>query len=498
MSEDIFKIRLGRIYSPNGHETFIRLARAARRGSLKLAGGKRWTGASQKSSRAPQYFQRRVIVKFSVVRMDVQGKARQALHLKYIGRDTVSPEKTFDDKDHGRLFDQDGHDVDIEEFKARGEDDPHQFRIIVSPEDSKQLADLEGFTRDLMGQMESELGAHLDWVGACHYDTATPHSHIVLRGAKDNGKALRIPRNYIAYGFREEAAKLVSLELGPVHIREVGQRLARQVTQERLTMLDSGLLKAAQDNIVDVGKTPVAGESWTRRLDIARLKFLSRMGLARRISAVRWQLDGSIKKTLQALGERGDILKAYHKALGDNGIERRGLEDVVYDFTVPATEDLEGKVLAFGIQDDVNDKSFAIIQPMSGLVFYVPMGGSDNLRGLDKGSTVRLSRNVSEPKPADITIARIAKTNGGIYSVEAHLKIDPSAQPEYVKAHIRRLKYLSRVGIGLKMDKGSWSVPGDYLKRTLGHEERLATMSPVQITVLNKSPERSHDIDISR
>jgi len=485
MSEEIFKIRLGRIYSPNGHKTFIRLARSVRRGSLKLAGGKRWTGARQKSSRAPQYFQRRVIVKFSVVRMDVQGKARQALHLKYIGRDTAAPEKTFDEKDYGHLFDKDGHDVDVEEFRARGEEDPHQFRIIVSPEDSNQLADLEGFTRDLMGQMESELGTHLDWVGACHYDTATPHSHIVLRGTKDDGKALRIPRNYIAYGLREEAQKLVSLELGPVHIREASQRLARQVIQERLTTLDRGLLKAAQDHIVDVGKTPAAGETWTRRLDIARLKFLSRMGLARKVSAVRWQLDGSMEKTLQGLGERGDILKAYHKALKSSGITHHGLEDIVHDFSVPAAKGVEGRVIALGVLDDVNDKAYAIIEKQDGHPVYVPMGGIDNTGALNKGDTVRLSPTVYEPKPSDLNIERVAKVNGGTYSKAAHTKMDPTAKPEFLEAHMRRLSALSRRRIVSEIDQNAWEIPNNFIEKVRGMIGIQPTGSSVVIEILD-------------
>ena len=35
-------------------------------------------------------------------------------------------------------------------FAARGEGDRHQFRFIVAPEDSSELADLKPFVRDLM------------------------------------------------------------------------------------------------------------------------------------------------------------------------------------------------------------------------------------------------------------------------------------------------------------------------------------------------------------
>jgi len=68
-----------------------------------------------------------------------------------------------------------------------------------------------GNTRDLMTQMESDMGTRLDWVAASHFDTATPHVHIVIRGVRDDGRKLIIPRRYIAYGLREQAEKLVTL-----------------------------------------------------------------------------------------------------------------------------------------------------------------------------------------------------------------------------------------------------------------------------------------------
>ena len=194
------------------------------------------------------------------------------------------------------------------------------------------MSDLEGFTRDLMGQMEADTGLRLDWVAACHYDTATPHSHIVLRGVREDGRTLVLPRHYIAYGLREQAERLVSLELGPMQVREAGRKLARQVTQERLTGLDRALIKSAQDRIVDLGRTPIPGESWTRRLDIARLDFLGRMGLARRLDSTRWKLERHMETTLGALGERGDIIHAIHRVMPGKLSGQARLEDNIVDW----------------------------------------------------------------------------------------------------------------------------------------------------------------------
>lgn len=484
MTDDSFRIRLGRIYSPSGYEKFISLAKGVRHGAVKAARGRRGTNRRRNTNFPHQYFQRRVIVKFSIVRMDAQGRSRQALHLKYIGRDTQAKERDISREDHGRLFDREGRDADTDAFRKRGVDDPHQFRIIVSPEDSCQLSDLEGFTRDLMGQMESDLGMGLDWVGACHYDTARPHSHIVVRGLKENGQKLIIPRHYIAYGMREQAARLVALELGPINIREAGQRLARQVTQERLTSLDRGLLQSAQDNVLDVGKGADKRETWTRRLDIARLKFLSRMGLAKKMSPTRWKLDPSMEKTLRDLGERGDVLKAYHKALRNNGIEQQKLEDFVYDFSDPATGKIEGQVISAGVLDDINDRAFLVIKPALGDPVYVPVGGSANIEGLKKGIRVELSANTAQAKPSDLTIAKIARMNNGIYDVKVHALRDPGASPKFLRAHVRRLQALGKLGVSNQAGKGTWRIPDDYIARVTEIERRGLRQLPVNISIL--------------
>jgi type IV secretory pathway VirD2 relaxase len=73
--------------------------------------------------------------------------------------------------------------------------------------------------------MESDLGTKLDWVAIDHYDTAQPHTHLLVRGARDDGKDLVMPRQYISHGIRERAG-LASLKwrvflskLGDTHDR---------------------------------------------------------------------------------------------------------------------------------------------------------------------------------------------------------------------------------------------------------------------------------------
>jgi hypothetical protein len=111
---------------------------------------------------------RPVMVKSRSVR--AAGKNRRAAaHLRYIQRDGTSR-----DGERGRLYSATQDWTDGDAFLDRGKDDRHQFRFIVSPEEGAELGDLTGFSRDLMGKIEADLGTKLDWVAVNHFNTGHP------------------------------------------------------------------------------------------------------------------------------------------------------------------------------------------------------------------------------------------------------------------------------------------------------------------------------------
>ncbi len=91
------------------------------------------------------------------------GSGAAGAHLRYIQRDG-----TTRDGERGQLYGPDRDQEDGKAFVERGEGDRHSFRMIVAPEDGEQLSDLRGFTRDVMAQMEADLGTKLEWVAVDH------------------------------------------------------------------------------------------------------------------------------------------------------------------------------------------------------------------------------------------------------------------------------------------------------------------------------------------
>ena len=152
---------------------------------------------------------RRVIVKARIVRHGPRMGPHGA-HLGYLRREGVTR-----DGQPARMFDADSEDADAGAFARRAADDRHHFRFIVSPEDAAELTDLHAYTRDLVRQMEQDLGTGLEWIAVDHWNTDNPHVHLILRGKEESGRDLVIHRDYISRGLRARAQELATIELGP-------------------------------------------------------------------------------------------------------------------------------------------------------------------------------------------------------------------------------------------------------------------------------------------
>ena len=115
-------------------------------------------------------------MKARYVKMRVGSRAA-AVHLRYLQRDGVTREGS-----PGQLYSATADRADGRAFLDRSGGDPRQFRLIVAAEDGAEMSDLRAFPRDLVRQVERDLGTGLDWVAVDHFNTVHPHTHIVIRG----------------------------------------------------------------------------------------------------------------------------------------------------------------------------------------------------------------------------------------------------------------------------------------------------------------------------
>ncbi|NIA70346.1 relaxase/mobilization nuclease and DUF3363 domain-containing protein [Pelagibius litoralis] len=417
---------------------------------------------------------RRLIVKARVVKLR-GGKSKAAYaHLRYLQRDGVTL-----DGEGGRLYSANLDHEDGAVFLGRGQDDRHQFRLIVAPEDGTELGDLRDFTRQLMEQMEHDLDTQLDWVAVDHHNTGHPHSHVVIRGMTDDGKILNIAGDYIAHGIRHRASEIATLELGPQSEWEVQQKLGREVVQDRFTRLDRAILQEVNDQgLVDlrIGEEQSYLGRANRALLISRLKRLERMGLAREEASARWSLSGRLEKTLQELGKRGDIIKTMHRVMAEQGLARDPHGYVIHrgaDRQPPTVGKVVGKGLA---GDELTGRLHLVIDGADGRVHYAEVTETAG-DGITVGSIVEVGRAEARSRPADRNIAEQARDNGGLYGPIMHLVAarDSMRLPDgnyegYVQAHVRRLEALRRAGIVERLGDGNWRIPKDFEDRARDYD----------------------------
>ncbi|HVA14045.1 MAG TPA: relaxase/mobilization nuclease RlxS [Stellaceae bacterium] len=424
--------------------------------------------------------QRRVVVKTRLTKLAGRGLKAARAHLRYLQRDGVTREGM-----PGDLYDANKYRADGAAFLERSDGDRHQFRFIVAPEDGVEYQDLRDFTRRLMHQMEEDLGTKLDWISVDHYNTGHPHSHIVLRGKDERAKDLIIARDYLSHGMRERAAEIVTLDLGPRTDHQIAARLRDEVEQERFTSLDRGLLREADETGI-VRSGTVASDAFRQTLRAGRLQKLGRLGLAKEIAPGQWKLADDLEPVLRQMGERGDIIKTMHRELVREGLARSPSDYLIYDPSESGSRQLVGRVVARGLSDELNDRHYLIVDGVDGRTHYVEIGRADGTEPVPTGAVVTIEPKPAEPRATDHTVAEIAAANDGRYSLDLHLRHDPSASQAFAETHVRRLEALRRAGTGVEREPdGTWIIAPDHLQRVTRFQQAQVRLSPVTIETLS-------------
>ena len=464
-----------------------RLGEAGKRGGRFNQRGRGASAAAVLKSRKPwsrdgsiRTRSRRVAVKARVVKLNpqrgaargrqfVSGKAVDA-HLRYLQRDGVTR-----DGERGQVYSASQDVEDGRAFVERGREDRHQFRFIVSAEEGVELPDLRAATRDLMKQMEADLGTRLDWIAVDHHNTGHPHTHIIVRGVTDDDKTLNIAGDYIAYGIRERASEVVTRELGRQTEQEVSRSLEREVDGDRLTHLDRMLLteQRSRTEFADLRPDRDMLESLrqNRALLIRRARKLERMGLAAEVEPGRWTVSPRAEPVLRDLGERGDIIKTMHRALDREGLAgTRSVAGYVLH-REEMTEPIVGRVLDMGLAgDEMGERVRLVVDGVDGRVHHIEMDPAQ-AEDIQRGMIVAAGAGEAGPRASDRNILAVAGQDG-IYRPTTHLEQavgtverlggDP---PAYVRSHVRRLEALRRAGHVERIDADHWRIPADLAER---------------------------------
>jgi type IV secretory pathway VirD2 relaxase len=374
-------------------------ARSSRKASNRAPGGK---------GKGPRPYHQRCAIRVTYLKNKVRGQWKA--HGRYLARESAA----FEDNTKPMGFNRETAVVDIagklQNWQTAG--DQQFWKLIVSPEFGDRV-DLSRLTRELIAQMEKDLGTKLEWVAAEHYNTEHPHVHVVIRGVRDSGEVLRLSREYVQQGIRAVAADLCTRQIG-YRTELDGVKAERgEVTEKRFTSIDRRLLKDAGESSPDLGSQYLSvsrnpaqtalGETARSRTrhDIARLAVLRQMGLAEPTGPNTWRLRRDFEQVLRAMQRTSDrqrTLAAHGVLMSD---ERLPIE--VLDLRQITS--VEGRVLVHG-QDEQTGRNYLMLEGTDAKVHfiqYAPEMEEARSRGeLRVSSFVRL-RKLSEKARLEVS-----------------------------------------------------------------------------------------------
>lgn len=337
----------------------------------------------------------RVIVKALVSRHIGKGAERAAAlakHVVYLGRSGAGAEGA-----RPAFFSRDGEGIAPRAETAGWSEDRHHFRFIISPEHGDRL-DLESYVCEVMGRVSADLGEpDLNWIATCHYDTDQPHAHVLVRGRREDGRDLVIPRDYMGYGMRARAQEVAQERLGDLSRVEAERRIWKETAADRFTGFDRRLL-AASDAGGRVDDGVGASDAWAA-LTRGRLRHLEGLGLVVR-EGRRYRLDGEMETKLRTLQVRRDVIRTLNQRRLERGRDVRPL----------GSERVRGVVVKTGFHDEAGASPWVMVRDREGTEHYARLrAGSAEMK---MGKTVTIEAGPSglaqivEGRRADLGMGR--------------------------------------------------------------------------------------------
>jgi type IV secretory pathway VirD2 relaxase len=348
----------------NGFKLLMHYARSSRKTGNRARGGK---------GKNDRPYHQRCAVRVTYLKNKVRGQWKA--HGRYLARESAAFENDL--KPVGFSRENAGVDIagKLQSWQTAG--DQQFWKLIVSPEFGDRV-DLTRLTRELIKQMEKDLGTELEWVAAEHHNTEHPHVHVVIRGVRDSGEVLRLSREYVQQGIRGIAADLCTRQLGYRTTLDGVEAESREIAEKRLTSIDKRLLREAQDLGPELGsqhftvtRNPAQsglGEMARSRIrhDVARLAVLCQMGLAEQTGPNMWRLRRDIERVLRAMQRTADrqrTLAAHGVLMSDERLPIEAL-DLRQAFSV------EGRVLVHG-QDEQTGHNYLMLEGTDAKVHFI-------------------------------------------------------------------------------------------------------------------------------
>ena len=318
------------------HDPVVELARLMRR----LTGRKRF---SARPKERPMDLRQKCIAKMQY------SSSIEAHHVqleKYLvregaGHDGVAPE----------LF-----GTDSEEYRQNMA--PRNFRVFLSPESPD--IDLKTLSEKFVDKLEKQTGYRIYWQGACHYNTAHPHAHLLINGVDKYGREIQFPKDIVKTFMRETARDLCTHQIGNRTQQDLDRDKEKELVSPRYTRLDEKINEMSVNS-----KVIVRNAVFDKERILARLETLRKLKLCTYENG-GYKLKKDWQDDLKANGRYNAFLKARGELQFTSPMHMKvysGEHGVV-----------TGKVTKiYRTDDDASDNHAVVLEGIDGKAYFVPL-----------------------------------------------------------------------------------------------------------------------------
>lgn len=291
------------------------------------------------------------------------------------------------------------------------------FRVFLSPESPD--VDIKKLGEDFIRNLEQQTGYRFYWQGACHYNTAHPHTHLLINGVDKNGREVKFPKDIVKTFMREAARGLCTTQLGERTMEELEIEREKELSAPRWIKLDNHIHTICSGlNFIRPGAI-----TFDRKRTLVRLESLRLHGLCSYVNGeyvFRKNWDEDLKNNSRYncfLKARGELLHSEPSALclynGEQG-------------------QITGKVTKiYRPDDDASDNHVVVIESPDGRAYFIPLLKKPEMYDLGK-------KTIAED--GKIKLGKSPLAEGEIITVKTYQTQRGRLTPVFLKQDIKSMQ----------------------------------------------------------
>jgi hypothetical protein len=247
--------------------------------------------------------------------------------------------------------------TDLKEYQANMAE--RNFRIFLSPESSS--VNLNDLAERFVTRLEKQTGYHVYWQGACHYNTAHPHVHLLINGVDKQGREIKFPKDIVKTFMRETSRDICTAQVGLRTRQDLEREKEQALLSPRWTKLDNRIhdlcdrLSRIQPHTINYDKERI----------LVRLETLRKLKLCVYENG-GYTMKANWQEDLRANGRYNAFLKARE--------ELRYTDSSLMKVYAGNLGLVSGKVTkVYRTDGDASDNHVVVLEGLDGKAYFIPL-----------------------------------------------------------------------------------------------------------------------------